>query len=92
MRALKITNLRWLVGILSVLVGAMMLVTPHQFSSPLYAAITPTLPLWGVGFLLVGTLLVGLAVFKPRREVVLVVHLLSGLGWLVLAYGLAVVG
>ncbi len=92
MSRITITSLRWAVGILTALIGAMMLIVPHQFSSPTYAALQPQLGLWGGVFLLTGVGLLLLAVARPPRWVQLAIHLAVGAELLALAYGFAIVG
>src|SRR5512133_2630907 len=89
---MRLSSFRWATGVLLALIGAMMLVVPHQFASPVYAAIQPSLSLWGLAFLAIGLGLVAVAVFRPSRWVGVTVHLLSGIGLLVLAYGFAAAG
>ena len=63
---LSITSLQWLVGTFIVVIGAMMLVSPHQFAAPAYAPITPQLAWFGIAFLLSGTSLLAVATPAPR--------------------------
>jgi len=56
----RISTLRWAAGILCMALGAMVLVVPHQFSAPLYAALQPQWAYWGLAFLIVGAALLTL--------------------------------
>jgi signal transduction histidine kinase len=74
-------------GIISALIGAMMLIVPHQFTNISYALIVPHLTWWGVAFLLSGLALLAAGELQPRRPVLIVIHLLVGLTWLFLSLG-----
>ncbi|MCC7449855.1 MAG: PAS domain S-box protein [Anaerolineae bacterium] len=89
MRRLRIEVLQWAVAAFCAFTGAVMLVAPHQFSSPAYAALQPHLTLWGVLYLLTGAALVLTAIFKPHRITTGVAHLAAGALLLWLAYGFA---
>jgi len=90
MRRLRIEVLQWAVGAFCAFVGAVMLVAPHQFSSPAYAALQPHLTLWGALYLLSGLALVMIAIFKPRRVATSLGHVAVGALLLWVAYGFAV--
>ncbi len=92
MLGIRISTLRWCVGVLAALIGAMMLIVPQQFSAPFYAALQPQLFLWGAVFVLAGAALLVLAVSYLSRAVEVAIHLLAGAGFIVLAYGLALAG
>ncbi|HOR01286.1 MAG TPA: hypothetical protein PLJ35_20925, partial [Anaerolineae bacterium] len=89
---LSIASLRWAVGILTGVIGAMMLIVPHQFNSPSYAALQPQLTVWGALYLLAGVGLLLLAVTTPPWWLQVAIHLTVGGELLALAYGFAVVG
>lgn len=86
--AARLDGLRWGVGLLAALIGAMMLVAPHQFGSPVYSFLRPQLPIWGTAFLLTGVGLLGLIVLRPNRGVAFLLHLATGVEFLILAGGL----
>lgn len=92
MRAIRVNSFRWATGNMLGLIGAMMLVVPHQFSSPVYAALQPALPLWGLAFLAIGMGVVAVAVLSPSPRIELAIHFMAGTALLVLAYGFAVSG
>ena len=73
-----IRTVEWAIGAFCALIGALMIVTPHQFSNPVYAPVRPALAAWGTGFLASGLGLMLIAVFRPRRRVAIAVHLLAG--------------
>jgi PAS domain S-box-containing protein len=92
MSRITVTSLRWAVGVLTAVIGGMMLIVPHQFRSPTYTALQGQLGLWGVFFLLTGVGLLLLAATRPPRWVRVAIHLAVGAELLALAYGFAVVG
>ena len=66
-RHLRLTTLRWAVGGFCATIGALMLVVPHQFSSPTFNAIRPILPWYGLVTLTAGVGLLLAALLRPRR-------------------------
>lgn len=88
----NIGTLQAAIGVFQTVVGAMMLVTPHRFVSPAYAALQSNLTLWGTFFFLVGTCLLLVAVLKVPRFFEVCMHLLGGSVLVMLAYGSATVG
>ena len=56
---MRISSLRWAVGAFCAMLGALMLVAPHQFSSAHYAPLQADLPWWAAGLLLAGAALLG---------------------------------
>ncbi|MCL4369058.1 MAG: ATP-binding protein [Chloroflexi bacterium] len=88
---MAVSILPWAVGFFYALTGTMMLVTPHQFTSIAYVTLRPHLGLWGTAFLALGVCLLAVAVLAPPRRLVVVVHLLAGLGLLLLASGFVAV-
>ena len=91
-RSNAIAGLQWAVGIFSAVIGAGMLVSPHQFGSAAYSAFQTHLILWGTYFVLAGIALLANATLAPPRPVVILTHLCAGTGFLVLAGGFALVG
>ena len=65
-------------------VGALMLVAPHQFNIPVYAALRPHVPLWGVALMCAAAGL-GAAMVTRRRAVRLALHVAGGFVLLLLA-------
>ncbi|GEM_PF-2791650 len=66
-----------------------MLVVPHQFTGAAVAALWPSLGWAGLVFLLSGFGLFGVAILRSARWVELLIHLLAGAAWLLLAYSFA---
>lgn len=87
---LGLWTLQWAIGGFFAIVGMMMLVAPHQFNSPPYAAIRPGLPWWGTGFLVTGGAMVVVAAVAPARPFVVAAHASVGLAMLLLAGGFTV--
>jgi len=87
-RRLFIDNLRWAVGSLTAVVGAMMLVDPHQFRVPIYAALLPQLVIWGAAFLLIGIGLITVAALALPNPTRAAMHVLNAAALLALAYEL----
>lgn len=88
---LFIDNLRWAVGSITAIVGAMMLVDPHQFHAPVYAALQPQLLVWGAALILIGIGLITVAALAVAGPVQVAMYCLTGGALLALAYGLALV-
>lgn len=85
-------DLRVLAGVISGLVGAMMLIVPHQFSSPAYVLVARSITAWGIVFLLSGTGLILADVLQARRSVLRALHVVVGATWLFLGLGYMVPG
>ncbi|MBI4494084.1 MAG: GAF domain-containing protein [Chloroflexi bacterium] len=79
-------------GGFSAAIGALMLVAPHQFEAPHYAAFQPYLPWWGAAFLLAGVGLLCVSVLAPQRTLEVTAHLFAGAVQGVLAYGFLATG
>ncbi|MCC6173894.1 MAG: GAF domain-containing protein [Chloroflexi bacterium] len=79
--------LRWAVGSLCALTGALMLVAPHQFAGPAYTLFQQHLDVWALVFLGSGAGLLVVAVFDPPRPAAAILHLLAGGILLLLAVG-----
>jgi signal transduction histidine kinase len=90
--AVQTGPLRCFVGLLCATTGALMLVAPHQFETPVYASVRPYLAEWGIGLVVAGVGLLGLIGFSPGRGVRIAVDLFSGSALLFLAFGFAVEG
>lgn len=86
MRSFTTSSLQWFVGLYSICIGVLMLITPHQFASATFLPLQPALAWWGIGFLFAGSSLIGIAVLAPRRLLVLLAHLFAGAILLSLAY------
>jgi signal transduction histidine kinase len=82
----------WIVGLFCGLLGAFVLVAPHQLSAPAYASIRPYAPWWGAAALAAGVMLLGVAVVRPRRWVEVATHALAAMVLLALAVSFARIG
>jgi PAS domain S-box-containing protein len=71
---LRISTLQWAVGVYNILLGALMLVVPHQFSGPLWGALKDELPTIGYLFLLTGAALVNIPASGVSRSWSIPVH------------------
>jgi signal transduction histidine kinase len=89
LRDLSTDSLRWTMGFFCGLVGAFILVAPHHFGAPVYAALRPYSPWWGTLSLTAGVALIAVEILRPRRWVVLLVHGLLGAALLALAASFA---
>jgi signal transduction histidine kinase len=84
-----VTHHRWAAGTFCAALGALMLVTPHQFSAAFYVLLQPYLAWWGGVFLLAGAALITVPVLDTTRGLVIVSHLCAGVVLLLLAWGFA---
>src|SRR5437764_13024347 len=75
MRSPRIDTLQWFVGAFCLAVGALMLVTPHEFGASAYAALRPLLGVAGLAYLVGGGALVAVAVLRPGRGLTMAAHL-----------------
>src|ERR1700682_2457624 len=64
-QTLRISSLQWVVGAFLATLGALMLISPHQFAAPTYAYLSPHLAWFGPGFLLAGAGLIAVASAAP---------------------------
>jgi diguanylate cyclase (GGDEF)-like protein len=76
-------------GLFCTVLGAVMLVIPHQFNAPVYLLLQPRLMWWGVLFLLIGMALIGVVTLAPARPILIAMHLVAGAALLTVAYGFA---
>jgi signal transduction histidine kinase len=90
--ALAVEPLQWCLGLFCALTGAFMLVAPHQFESPPYAAFFRYLPAWALLALAAGSALLSVPATRPGRRATAVVQLAVGLALLGLAVGFAGIG
>lgn len=89
MRIVRITSLQWATGGFLCLLGALMLVAPHQFGLPDYTAFQSDKVAWGFFLLLLGTAIFITTIVRMAREAVLTIHLIGGAVFLLLARGFA---
>jgi PAS domain S-box-containing protein len=86
------STLQWAVGTFSSVIGAQMLIVPHQFSAQTYDALRPNLGLLGTVALLVGLALLLVGALRPASWLAVAAHLGASLTLLFLAIGLAQTG
>lgn len=82
---LRDTILQWSTGLLATLLGAQMLIVPHQLSTQAYDLVRPHIGLWGGATLLAGIVMLIVAATGRTRWLVLTSHV--GLGLLLLLLG-----
>src|SRR4051812_23523731 len=70
-------SLRQAVGLFCLLLGALILVAPHQFYGPGYEAIRGTLPALGVATICGGLLLIGTTVLGMSRPLYIAAHIVA---------------
>src|SRR5262249_57688100 len=71
---LAVDTLQWSMGLFCAVMGALMLVVPHQLNGQGYAAIASHLTAWGLLGLAAGIGLLAVPVTRPRPVVTAVVH------------------
>ena len=84
---LVVETLQWSLGLFCALMGALMLVVPHQLNGPGYAAIASHLTICGLIGLAAGIGLLSVPVAHPRPAVTAAVHGVVGAAFLGLALG-----
>lgn len=85
-RYLRVLTLQWAIGCFCLVVGALMCIVPHQFSSPSFSLIRPSLPWAGGIYLAAGIGLVGAAALQPRHSLVIAAHGVAGSALLFYAF------
>jgi PAS domain S-box-containing protein len=73
-RELRATILQWSTGLLCALLGAQMLIVPHQLSSQAYDIVRPQILVWGAATLLAGMTMLVVAATGRSRWLVLAAH------------------
>ncbi|MFN8636786.1 MAG: ATP-binding protein [Chloroflexota bacterium] len=86
------TTLQWLTGLLATLIGAQMLIVPHQLSGPTYDLLRPQIAIWGAATLLPGLLMIVVAATGRARWSIVTAHLSLGIVLVLLAGVYAVTG
>lgn len=76
--AFTIGTLQWAIGTFCNIIGALMLVAPHQFSAPIYTSLQPSLSFWGIAFLAAGISVLYTSVLAPRSRLIILAHVLVG--------------
>jgi hypothetical protein len=92
LQVLSIHSLQWVVGSFIATLGALMLVSPHQFSGAAYAPLSQQLAWFGPGFLLSGATLLAVATPAAGFRYILLAHLWAGAMLVFLAGGFALSG
>lgn len=85
------TTLRWFIGLLSTLVGALLLVVPHRFEVA-YSGLVADLGIWGFVFLVTGLGFLLVLSSRLSGRWVLVAHLPVALAFLALSFALLPAG
>jgi signal transduction histidine kinase len=85
-------SFQWAAGAFCAVVGALMLMAPHQFAADAYVPLQPELGGWGAIFLLGGIALFGSQVFRPPAGLLVAIRLLACALLLTLAAGFAAAG
>src|SRR5512143_3288151 len=78
MREVRVRTLQWAAGFYSVLIGTVMLLTPHQFNYLDWHFVQFNLPYVGFTFLIIGFALFSIASLALPRRWIIVIHLLAG--------------
>jgi signal transduction histidine kinase len=91
-RRIRPALLRWAVGVFCALVGALMLIAPHQFAGPTFAPLRPWITGWGAAFFVAGVSLVATSAVGARGPVVIGACVSCALALLVLASSFLVAG
>src|SRR5437667_5495207 len=81
--------LTWLAGSRCLLLGALILVAPHQFAGRLYSPLQPHLVAWGAVFVVSGASLLATAALALEGRVRTLAHLIAGGAMLALGIDLA---
>src|SRR5919199_261458 len=85
--SMRIGTLQWVFGGVCAVIGALMLIAPHQFAAATFAHLQAHLPWWGAAFSILGLALLAVPVLAPPRSVGIAIHLAVALGYLVFAAG-----
>lgn len=80
-------SLRQAVGLFCLLLGALLLVAPHQFYGPGYAAIRSALPALGVGTICGGLLLIGTTLLGMARPILIAAHVVAAIPLVAIGLG-----
>ena len=71
--------LRWAVSVFCVLIGALMLIAPHQFAGPSFAVLRPWLTEWGAAFVAAGVGLIATSATGMRGPLATAANVTAGL-------------
>lgn len=83
----QVATLQTVLGLFSIVIGAMMLIVPHQFTSVALFDLRGQMPLWGLGFLVAGSALLCVAIVRPHMLVSTALHCFAGFLFLNFAAG-----
>jgi signal transduction histidine kinase len=89
LNGLAVDTLQWSLGLFCAVIGALMLVVPHQLNGAIYASITPHLTAWGLLGLAAGVALLSVPVTRPGPVATAVVHGIVGAALVGLGFGFA---
>ena len=84
-RRLRPALLRWAVSVFCALIGALMLIAPHQFAGPSFAPLRPWLTGWGATFVAVGIGLIATSALGTRGTLAIASSVSAAIAVLVLA-------
>jgi signal transduction histidine kinase len=90
--SLSVDTLRWSLGLFCAVIGAFMLVAPHQFESAPSTLLSPYLAGWGLIGLTAGIALLSVPVTRPAPAATAVIQGIVGMALLGLAFGFARAG
>ena len=79
-------NLHWAVGIFCAILGALILVAPHQFQTQDYIYLQNNLMIWGLSFLFAGLALISGPILDLPRALRILIHLSAGYLLIFMAY------
>lgn len=91
-RRIRPALLRWAVSVFCALVGALMLIAPHQFAGPTFAPLRPWITLWGAAFFVSGVSLVLTSAVGLRGPFAVISCVSSALAVLILAFSFSLTG
>src|SRR3954470_13517198 len=89
-RQLLFETLQWSVGGYCTLIGVLMILAPHLFNSPTYAALPIHLSGWGALVAVAGAAPLAVAILAPTGLLLTGAHFLAGAVLLVMAAGAAI--
>jgi PAS domain S-box-containing protein len=79
MHNLRIGSLQWVVGAYCSILGAILLVAPHEFDVPLVTLFQTHTAIFGIGLLIAGAALFSVAILVPSRPATMAAHLCAGI-------------
>ena len=86
---LSASSLRWWAGTFCAVLGAFMVVAPGEFVGANYAALAPSVALWGIAFLIGGWVMLAAAATRPRPGFHAAAHVMVAAIFALLAGGFA---